>query len=570
MAQKKWVLKSADEAEISKLQQALTIHPALCRVLVERGINTFDTARAFFRTSAKDLHDPFLMKGMDIAVQRIKQGIDQGQKILIYGDYDVDGTTSVAVVYSYFKAIYDKIEFYIPNRFSEGYGVSKQGIDYATENNIGLIITIDCGIKSVELIQLAKQKGIDTIICDHHFPGNELPPAISILNPKQADCYYPYKELCGCGIGYKLISAFSMQYQMNVTGVNQYLDLVATAIAADIVPITGENRTLSILGLEKANHQPSVPLQALKQISAMDREFTITDLVFIIAPRVNAAGRMDNGRKAVELFIEQDEKKAKELALILQEDNNDRKDFDRTITLEALDMIAENEYHTDTRSTVVYQPHWHKGVVGIVASRLIEHHYKPTIVLTESNGKITGSARSIKGFNLFEGLNQCAQYLENYGGHYFAAGLTLQEENLTAFTTQFDNVVRSMVAEEYFIPTIEIDAELLFKDINDGFLNILNQFAPHGPENMKPIFITKHVQDYQGLSSIVKEKHLRLVVYQTGSKTINGIGFNMSDKINIVRSGKPFDLIYHIEENNWQGKKSIQLKVIDVRESNTM
>ncbi len=570
MAQKKWILKSADEAETIKLQQALTIHPALCRVLVERGINTFYTAKAFFRTSAKDLHDPFLMKGMDKAVVRIKQAIDQGQKILIYGDYDVDGTTSVAVVYSYFKAIYDNIEFYIPNRFSEGYGVSKQGIDYATENNIALIITIDCGIKSVELIQLAKQKGIDTIVCDHHFPGDELPPAIAILNPKQADCHYPYKELCGCGIGYKLISAFANQYQLNVTGVNQYLDLVATAIAADIVPITGENRTLSILGLEKANHQPSVPLQALKQISAMDREFTITDLVFIIAPRVNAAGRMDNGRKAVELFIEQDETKAKELALILQEDNNDRKDFDRTITLEALDMIAENAYHADTRSTVVYQPHWHKGVVGIVASRLIEHHYKPTIVLTESNGKITGSARSIKGFNLFEGLNQCAQYLENYGGHYFAAGLTLQEENLTAFTMLFDSVVRSMVPEEYFIPTIEIDAELLFKDINDGFLNILNQFAPHGPENMKPIFITKHVQDYQGLSSIVKEKHLRLVVYQTGSKTINGIGFNMSDKINIVRSGKPFDLIYHIEENNWQGKKSIQLKVIDVRESDAM
>ena len=396
-------------------------------------------------------------------------------------------------------------------------------------------------------------------------PDDDLPEAYAILNPKQKDCNYPYKELCGCGVGYKLISAFASAYSIDESIVDRHLDLVATAIAADIVPITDENRTLCILGLQKANDNPSIPLKALKHISDMKKEFTISDLVFIIAPRVNAAGRMDDARKAVELFIEEDEEKAKLIAQQLHEDNNDRRDVDKITTFEALDMLSDMEAELKFRSTIVYQPHWHKGVVGIVASRLIDHHYRPTIVLTSSNGKVTGSARSIKGFNLFEGLNQCAEYLETYGGHYFAAGLTMMEEHLPAFRKRFDEVVREMVPEDKFQPEIEIDAELNFSDINEKFMKILKQFAPHGPENMKPVFISRNVMDYQGLSTVVKEKHLRLVIYQQGSRTMNCIGFNMGEKLEIVKSKNTFDILYHIEENEWQGNITLQLKIIDVR-----
>jgi single-stranded-DNA-specific exonuclease len=568
MTQKRWTLKEADVDWTQSLSESLKIHPVLCRMLASRGIRNFQEAKDFFRTDETHLLNPFLMKGMQKSIDRIHQAITNNEKILIYGDYDVDGTTSVAVVYQFFKTIIKSnltIEYYIPHRFSEGYGVSQKGIDYAIEHNFKLIITLDCGIKSIDLVEYANQKNIDTIISDHHLPGEILPNAFAILNPKQPDCPYPYKELCGCGIGYKIISAYAAQYNIDQEIVNYHLDLVATAIAADIVPITGENRTLCVLGLQKANQKPSVPLQALKTISKLEKEFTITDLVFIIAPRVNAAGRMDDAKKAVELFIESDVEKAKELASILQEDNNDRKDIDRMTTLEALDMIAEKEEFKNRKSTVVYQENWHKGIVGIVASRIIEHHYKPTIVLTLSNGKITGSARSIKGFNMFEGLNQCADYLENYGGHYFAAGLTMKEENLESFKLRFDEVVKANVPDELFFPEIEVDAEINFNDINENFLKILNQFAPHGPENMKPIFMTKHVMDYQGFSTIVKEKHVRFVVYQNGSKTINGIGFNMAEKMDVIKSRHSFEILYHIEENTWNGNTSIQLKVIDIR-----
>lgn len=489
MVQKRWSLKTVNEEALEQLQDELKIHPVLCKLLIERDVQTYDAAKQFFRTTREHLHDPFLMKGMQRAVERIQLAISNKERILIYGDYDVDGTTSVAVVYSFFKSIYNDLEFYIPHRFREGYGVSKDGIQYAIDNQFSLIITLDCGIKSVALIHLAKQHGIDVIVCDHHMPDDDLPEAYAILNPKQLDCNYPYKELCGCGVGYKLISAFATAYSIDESIVDRHLDLVATAIAADIVPITDENRTLCILGLQKANDNPSIPLKALKHISDMKKEFTISDLVFIIAPRVNAAGRMDDARKAVELFIEEDEEKAKVIAQQLHEDNNDRRDVDKITTVEALDMLSDMEAELKFRSTIVYQPHWHKGVVGIVASRLIDHHYRPTIVLTSSNGKVTGSARSIKGFNLFEGLNQCAEYLETYGGHYFAAGLTMMEEHLPAFRKRFDEVVREMVPEDKFQPEIEIDAELNFSDINEKFMKILKQFAPHGPENMKPIFI---------------------------------------------------------------------------------
>ncbi len=575
MIQKRWTTKEANPEWTKSLYESLKIHPILCRILASRGIRNFQEAKDFFRTDETHLLNPFLMKGMQKSIDRIHQAITNNEKILIYGDYDVDGTTSVAVVYQFFKTVIEsksensslkpQIEFYIPHRFTEGYGVSQKGIDYAIEHNFTLIITLDCGIKSVDLVEYANQHNIDTIVSDHHLPGEIVPNAFAILNPKQADCSYPYKELCGCGIGYKIISAYASQYNIDQAIVNYHLDLVATAIAADIVPITGENRTLCVLGLQKANQNPSVPLQALKTISKLEKEFTITDLVFIIAPRVNAAGRMDDAKKAVELFIETDVEKAKDLASILQEDNNDRKDVDRMTTIEALYMIAENEEYQNRKSTVVYDENWHKGIVGIVASRIIEHHYKPTIVLTLSNGKITGSARSIKGFNMFEGLNQCADYLENYGGHYFAAGLTMKEENLVPFKIRFDEVVKATVPDELFFPEIEVDAEINFNDINENFLKILNQFAPHGPENMKPIFMTKSVMDYQGFSTIVKEKHLRFVVYQNGSKTINGIGFNMVEKLSVIKEKKQFEILYHIEENTWNGNTSIQLKVIDIR-----
>ncbi len=563
--QKRWTLKKTDEALIQNLHEQLKIHPVLCRLLAQRGVKSYEDARKFFRTSSDQLHDPFLMKDMQKAVNRILDAIANEEKILIYGDYDVDGTTAVAVVFTFFKKLYPHIEYYIPHRFSEGYGLSQKGIDYAVENNFKLIITLDCGIKSTALIAQANSKGIDTIVCDHHLPGGEIPQALAILNPKQADCNYPYKELCGCGIGYKLITAFAIQNNISTEMADLHLDLVATAIAADIVPVTGENRTLAVLGLAKVNRNPSIPVQALKMISEINKTFTITDLVFIIAPRVNAAGRMDDGRKAVDLFVETDLQKAMALAQLLQVDNNDRKDVDKQTTLEALDLMSQNTELTHLRSTVVYRPHWHKGVVGIVASRLIEHYYRPTIVLTCSNGKLTGSARSIKGFNLFEGLNESAEYLENYGGHYFAAGLTLDESQLLPFAKKFDEVVRSRVAEELFEPEIEIDAELNLSEITPGFLNILNQFAPHGPENMKPIFISRNVSDYKGYSSIVKDKHLRLVISQGQSKTINGIGFNMAEKAAMIKSGNGFDILYHIEENSWNGTTSIQLKVIDIR-----
>lgn len=568
MIRKRWTLKACDEIAAQSLQVALKIHPVLCRLLIQRGISTFDASKQFFRANASHLHDPFLMKGMEEAVVRIHRAISAEEKILIFGDYDVDGTTAVAVVFSYFRRFHPNIIFYVPNRFTEGYGVSKQGIDYAHEQGVSLIITLDCGIKSVALIDESNRLGMDVIVCDHHLPDTELPKALAILNPKQIDCTYPYKELCGCGIGYKLISAYAQRYNVQLDAVDDQLDLVATAIAADIVPITGENRTLCVLGLDKANTHPSIPIKALKEISDMKKSFTISDLVFIIAPRVNAAGRMDDARKAVQLFIELNEEKAKELAKVLQIDNNERRDVDRQTSQEALEQIENNLAMESRRSTVVYQSHWHKGVVGIVASRLIDHYYRPTIVLTYSNGKITGSARSIKGFNLYDGLSRCADLLETFGGHYFAAGLTLGEENLDAFISRFESVVREMVPESLFTPELEIDADLSFDAIQPNFMKILEQFAPHGPENMKPVFRTKGVFDYKGYSSVVKEKHLRLCVTQDGENFLSGIGFNLGDKIKIVTSGAPFDIVYHLEENEWNNKKTIQLKIIDIQSEN--
>lgn len=565
MLQKRWTIKQSDPQLVEQLQEALRIHPVFCALLVQRGIHSFEQARNFFRADRSQWHDPFLMKGMQEAVRLIRQVIEQQERILIYGDYDVDGTTAVAVVYSYFRHFYPHIEFYIPHRFNEGYGISEKGINYAIEQGISLIITLDCGIKSVELVEKARQHDIDVIICDHHMPDEHLPRANAILNPKQSDCKYPYKELCGCGVGFKLISAFDLVYPQEAELVNRHLDLVATAIAADIVPITGENRTLCVLGLEKANRDPSMALLALRNISQLERPFTISDLVFIIAPRVNAAGRMDDARKAVELFTADNLQDAETIARVLHEDNNDRRDIDKQTTEEALLLISEDEQHAGQLSTVVYQPHWHKGVIGIVASRLIDHHYRPTIVLTHSNGRVTGSARSIKGFNLFEGLSHCAEYLETFGGHYFAAGLTLQEKKLNDFRKRFDEVVKEILPEDKYEPEIEIDAELFFQDIHEKFLGILIQFAPHGPENMRPVFLSRGVRNYQNQSVIAKEKHIRFQVQQAGSQPFSGIGFNLADKFHLLQEDALIDLIYHIEVNEWQGRNTIQLKVLDIR-----
>ena len=560
--EKKWSLKQTNDAVVDNLQDALGINRIFCQLLVARGIDDYDKAKSFFRMDEEQLNDPFLMKGMDLAVERIKKAIDNNEKILLYGDYDVDGTTSVALVYSFFKHFYDAIEYYIPNRFSEGYGLSEQGIQHAIDNNFSLIITLDCGIKSVELVQKAKENNIDTIICDHHLPGEELPQAFAILNAKQADCPYPYKELCGCGVGYKLISAYGERHDIDKELVNEHLDLLATAIAADIVPITHENRTLAYLGLKKANENPSLPIKALKELGKVNKNLSIRDLVFIIGPRVNAAGRMDDATKAVELFIEKEAEKAQALAHVLDESNKERVTIDRSITEEATGLLATASDH----STVVYNKDWHKGVVGIVASRLIEKKYRPTIVLTESNGMVTGSARSIHGFNLFEGLSECSDLLENFGGHYFAAGLTMKEENLPEFKERFDKVVAERVTEDQFIPELHIDAEITFEHLNFNFLKIIEEFAPHGPQNLAPVFLTKNVTDHKRLSKVVNDKHIRFVLRQWNEAIIfNGIGFHMSDKINIVKENQTFDIAYHIERNVWRDKESLQLRMLDIR-----
>ncbi len=561
---KRWNVIDTDDSVVDALRDSLGINRIFCQLLVARGIDTYDKAKIFFRMDASQLNDPFLMKGMDVAVERIKAAIDKDEKIMLYGDYDVDGTTSVALVYSFFKHFYEHISFYIPNRFTEGYGISEQGIAHAIKEDISLIVTLDCGIKSIALVEKAKENNIDTIICDHHLPGEEVPKAIAILNPKQHDCNYPYTELCGCGVGYKLISAYGKKYDIAQELIDEHLDLLACAIAADIVPITAENRTLAFLGLQKANENPSLPIKALKELGDIRKNLSIRDLVFIIGPRVNAAGRMDDATKAVELFIEKEESQAQALAKVLDESNKERVQIDKTITEEATALLAEANDH----STVVYNQNWHKGVVGIVASRLIEKKYRPTIVLTESNGMITGSARSIHGFNLFEGLSECSDLLENFGGHYFAAGLTMKEENLPEFKERFDKIVAEKVTNDQFIPEIKIDAEISLEHLGFNFLKIIEEFAPHGPQNLAPIFVTKNVTDHKKLTKVVNDKHIRFVVRQWDEAVIfNGIGFHMADKINVVKENMQFDIVYHIERNVWRERESLQLRVLDIRPS---
>ena len=562
---KRWSIKEVDAQIVNELQASLRVHPAICKMLVARGIHTFDQAKLFFRPQLSDLHDPFLMKGMQKAVDRICSAIEWNERILIYGDYDVDGTSSVAVVYSFLKSLYaGQLNYYIPHRYKEGYGLSKQGIDFAKANGHTLLITLDCGIKSADLVDYANGLGIDVIICDHHLPDERIPNALAILNPKQADCTYPYKELSACGIGFKLIEALAIQLNKPKESVYAYLDLVATSIAADIVALDGENRVLGFYGIKKANEQPSLSLKTLLEASDFKRTLQMSDLVFVIGPRVNAAGRMDDAKKAVELFIETDEEKVKEIAAALQSDNLDRKEVDKTITEQAIQLL-QHPHQQHKKSTVLFQTNWHKGVVGIVASRLIDHYYRPTIVLTESNGMASGSARSIPGFNIHEAIEACSHLLENYGGHYFAAGMTMQLHQVDAFIAAFEKQVADTIDPAILIPEISIDAELQLSDITPALLNLINQFEPFGPNNLRPVFISKGVQDDKGYSKIVKDAHLKFSIQQNGAR-MEGIGFNLADKIGIVKDGL-FDVVYTIDQNDFNGKSRLQIKVLDLKSS---
>ncbi len=561
--QLRWNFKQADEEKVNALQQSLKVHPIVCKLLVERGIETYEEAKKFFRPELCELHDPFLMKDMDKAVNRISEAISKNEKILIYGDYDVDGTTAVATVYSFLKEFYPSIDYYIPHRYTEGYGISFKGIDFAAENNFALIIALDCGIKANDKVDYANEKGIDFIICDHHNPGEEIPKAVAVLDPKRSDCNYPYKELSGCGIGFKLIQAFSLQNGISLERCYQFLDLVCVSIGADIVPITGENRILAWHGLKKVNSNPVTGLRKLMEISGVKKELTITDVVFILGPRINAAGRMDDAKHAVKLLIAEDiDYDAEANAFQLNKLNNERKDLDRSITAHALEMIGADENLINRKSTVVFHPDWHKGVIGIVASRLTETYYRPTIVLTESDGKVTGSARSVKNFDLYEAIYECRDLLIQFGGHKFAAGLTLHPENVEALIQKFNKVVSERITDEQLIPELEIDAEIELEEITPKFYSILQQMAPFGPENMKPVFVTKEVKD-NGWSKIVKEDHIKFSVKKNGSNVMDGIGFGMAQKFNLVKSG-PFDIAYHIEENVWNEKVSLQMMVKDV------
>ncbi len=564
--EKRWKILTADKSKVEALQESLKINIALCRILAAKGYETFEKAKEFFRPLLSNLHDPWLMKDMDKAVQRILIAFEKKEKILVFGDYDVDGTTSVACMYKFLSKIYEPelLDFYIPHRYREGYGISKMGIDFAKENNFSLIISLDCGIKSVDLIAYAKEINIDFIVCDHHLPDEDIPVAVAILNPKQKDCNYPYKELCGCGVGFKLITALAKHLNIDEEHYYCYLDLVAVAIAADIVPMTGENRILAYYGLEKINSVPNAGIKALIFLGGIQKKLSINNVVFVIAPRVNAAGRMDDAKKAVSLFIEEDYNKAMEFGEMLHNDNTDRKEADSSITAEALEIINADVSLQNKKTTVVFRDHWHKGVVGIVASRLIETYFRPTVVLTQSGDIAAGSARSVPGFNLYEAIHACREYLLGYGGHFAAAGLSLLPENVELFANKFEEVVTKTIPGHLLIPEIIIDTEISFADLTQNFYNIICQMEPFGPENMRPVFIAKNVLD-TGYSKIVKELHIRFVVKQD-KFSFTGIGFNLAEKFPLLK--KPVDLVFTLDENEWNGSTSLQLKVIDLRSSN--
>lgn len=564
--EKRWVLKDKPEKDVvQEVSSAINVSPALAAILAQRHIATYDQARSFFRPSLKQLPSPFLMKDMDHAVNRLVLAMKRSEKILVYGDYDVDGTTSVALVYGFLRQIYPFLDFYIPDRYSEGYGISEKGIQYAVEQDCSLVIALDCGIRAVNLINKARKQGIDFIVCDHHRPGDQLPPAHAILNPKQEGCPYPYKELCGCGVGFKLLQGFCQQINKHSTELHEQLDLLAIAIAADIVPITGENRILTHFGLKKLNESPRPGLKALAHMAGLHGEITVENVVFGFAPRINAAGRMQHARAAVELLLAENEETALQLADGLNLHNAQRKNFDSSITQQALDMIEQDELLKNAKSTVLFKNDWHKGVVGIVASRCIEKYYRPTIILTESNQKATGSARSVNGFDVYEAIAACADLLEQFGGHTHAAGLTLSIENVPFFQKKFEEVVSGRITEELLVPQIEIDLEVNLSEVTKKFYKVIQQMGPFGPGNMRPVFISKDLYVSEE-PQVLKEKHLKFYVKQADSSAeLCAVGFGMASFYDMLRQRIPFKMAYNIEENNFNGHSSLQLMIRDIK-----
>ena len=560
----RWTLKTTPNiTSVQQLSKDLSIDNTLSKLLVQRGISTFEEAKKFFRPSLEELHDPFLLKDMNLAVSRIEKAIANNENILIYGDYDVDGTTSVSLVASYLKTITTSISTYIPDRYDEGYGISYQGIDFAADNNFSLIIALDCGIKAIDKVAYATKKKVDFIICDHHKPGPKIPDAVAVLNPKRVDCSYPYDELCGCGVGFKLVQALASKRGQTIEDLTQYLDLVAIAIAADIVPITGENRVLTYFGLQVINSNPRNGIKAIIQ-EVHKKVLTITDVVFIIAPRINAAGRIKHGNAAVQLLTEANFEQALEFAKAINQYNTERRVLDAQITKEALLQIEENK-EKEQFTSVVFNETWHKGVIGIVASRLIETYYRPTLVFTKSGNKLAASARSVKGFDVYEALEQCSEFIEQFGGHKYAAGLTLDPEMYTAFKNKFEEVVKNTIDRELLIPEITIDASLELSDISPKFFRILQQMGPFGPQNMKPVFSTTSVRDNGYGKTVGADKsHLKLnIIYGADKKTYNAIGFGLGDKMKFIQNN--FDIAYSLDENEWNGRTSLQLLLKDIK-----
>ncbi|MDI6045300.1 single-stranded-DNA-specific exonuclease RecJ [Flavobacterium yafengii] len=562
----RWTLKSKpSEDTVQHLAKALNVEDFVATLLVQRGIETFEDAKRFFRPSLDDLHDPYLMKDMGKAVARIEKAIENEENILIFGDYDVDGTTAVSLVSSYLKTYYPNVATYIPDRYDEGYGISFKGIDFADDNGFSLIIALDCGIKSIDHVAYAKERNIDFIICDHHRPGDFLPEAVAVLDPKRDDCNYPYDELCGCGIGFKLIQALGKNRNQTIDDLIPYLDLVSAAIAADIVPMTGENRVLAYFGLQVINSDPRPGIKAIiHQIKKQTLD--ITDVVFIIAPRINAAGRIKHGNHAVELLTEFDFEQAQQFAFEIEAYNSERKELDKLITKEALQQIEENN-EKERFTSVVFQEDWHKGVIGIVASRLIETYYRPTLVFTKSGDKYAASARSVKGFDVYNALEACTEHLEQFGGHMYAAGMTLKQENYQIFKDAFEKEVERTIHPDMLTPEIAVDAEIDFADITPKLIRILKQFEPYGPKNMTPIFLTKNIKDTgYGKPLGQEDEHLKLFVKQNNSEGIAAIGFNLGNKIELTTHQKPFQAVYCIDENEWKGKLSLQLRLRDIKE----
>jgi single-stranded-DNA-specific exonuclease len=564
--QKRWVLKPKNDSnKVNNLKTELGVNDIVANLLVSREVETFEQARYFFRPSLDHLHDPFLMKDMDQAITRIERAIGNKEKILIYGDYDVDGTTAVSVVYSFFRTFHTGIEFYIPDRYAEGYGISTQGIDYAAEHGFTLIIALDCGIKAIEKVDYAKSKGIDFIIGDHHLPGESIPDAVAVLDPKRSDCAYPYKELSGCGIGFKIIQAFILKNNMDMEAAYQYLDLVAVSIASDIVPITGENRTLTFFGLKKLNTNPSVGFKALINLSTnRTGVFSVNDIVFQIGPRINAAGRIEHAKDAVRLLISKSEEEAKNFSNAVDDQNNVRKDFDLNITKEALSLIESSSDNLLRKSTVLYKSDWHKGVIGIVASRLTEKYYRPTVILTHTNGHIAGSARSVIGFDLYEALSECSDLLEQFGGHKYAAGLTMREENISLFQQRFEDVVQKTIKPEMLQQEVSIDLEINLQHIDSKLYRLLKQFEPFGPQNEAPVFMTRQVRII-GSANIVGNNHLKFTISQGDSPGFDCIAFGLAEYFDYIQNQNAFDICYTIEENNWRGKKNLQLNIKAIR-----